>query len=308
MDTIRFGICGTGGFGRTRAKALHSMSGGQVTLGWSRTQKTRDTFSRELDAPTVEHWQALCESPEVDAVLVSSTDVEHFPHARAALEAGKHVLVEIPLSMNATQAKELAQLAADRSLVVHHGLQWRHHPDHLEHIEKIRSVGPLLHGIEHFYWRFGPDRRWMLDPAFNAGARDFLAFFMPRWMEAFGDVQRVTGVETRTSTFVVAGITMEFAAGGYVTVSYSMGEDIFSEMILLIAGLNGMINLNDGGDQILTNADGEHSAKSRPADELLCECEVFRDEILGKRDYRPPLEYDLRALELVDEALPSPLA
>ena len=64
-----------------------------VALGWSRSQSTRDLFRQELNMPTVEHWQELCANPEVDAVLVCSTNVEHFVHARAALAAGKHVLV-----------------------------------------------------------------------------------------------------------------------------------------------------------------------------------------------------------------------
>ena len=303
METLRFGICGTGAFGRTRAKALQQTGGAEVTLGWSRTQRTRDTFRQELNAPTVEHWQQLCESPDVDAVLVCSTDVDHFPHARAALAAGKHVLVEIPLCLHADQARELAQLAAAKSMVLHHGLQWRYHPGYPRQIEQIRRIGPLLHGIEHAYWDFGPQRMWMADPAFNAGGRDFLAFYMPRWLEAFGEVKRVTGTQSRTESWAAATITMDFAAGGYITVSYTLGAGIWSRPFHLIVGSNGMICQNNDGNSTLITTDAEQPFDLHPADGVQHECEAFRDEILGLRDHRTPLDHDLSALELVDEAM-----
>ena len=306
MDTIRFGICGTGSFGRTRAKGLQKARGAVVTLGWSRSRSTRDLFSQELDAPTVEHWQELCASPDVDAVLVCSTNVDHFPHARAALAAGKHVLVEIPLSTSAAQAKELALLAASQSLVLHHGIQVRHHPEYREHIEQIRRIGPLLYGIEHSHWAYGAHRRWNADPALNPGGRDFVAYYMPRWMDAFGEVERVTGAQSRADTWSSASITMDFTAGGYFTVGYTLGESVWSRETELIVGRDGMICQDDDNAQVLITADTRQALALSNVDGVQCEVEAFRDEILGLRDHRTPLETDLRALDLVDVALPSP--
>ena len=59
MEAIRFGICGTGSFGRTRARAIQEVQGTAVTLGWSRTGRTRDLFRQELDVPTVEHLSLI---------------------------------------------------------------------------------------------------------------------------------------------------------------------------------------------------------------------------------------------------------
>ena len=71
---------------------MTALAGARVALGWSRSAATRQRFTDELDAPAVESWQALCESPDVDAVLVCSTNVDQLPDARAALAAGKHAL------------------------------------------------------------------------------------------------------------------------------------------------------------------------------------------------------------------------
>ena len=303
MDTVRFGICGTGSFGRARAEALQRTPGAAVTLGWSRTQATRDRFTQELGAATVEHWQELCASAEVDAVLVCSTNVEHFPHARAALAAGKHVLVEIPLSTSAAQAQELAQLAASQSLVLHHGIQQRHHPEYRGYIDQIRRIGPLLYGIEHSHWDFGPRRRWNADPSLNPGGRDFLPYYMPRWMDAFGEVERATGSESRADTWSSAGITMDFAAGGYVTVGYTLGEAVWSQHTELVVGREGMVSPGDSGNQVLTTAGAQQTLALSDVDGTQGEVEVFREEILGQRDHLVALQTDLRALELVDGAL-----
>lgn len=304
MQPIRFGICGTGDFGRTRARALNTIHGAKVSLGWSRRQETRDRFSRECSAPSVKDWEHLCSSPEVDAVFVCSADVDHLRHSKAALEAGKHVLVEVPLSPSADLARELAQIAERKSLVLHHGLMWRYCPDYAQDIEQTRRVGPLLHGIEHAFWDFGPDRMWMADPAFNAGGRDFLAFFMPRWMEAFGEVHRVTGSQSRAEDWCAASITMDFEAGGYITVSYSLGNGILSRPVEMIVGTHGMLHRNHDGNRVFTTQQGSQRLPNRAVDLVQCECEAFRDEILGLRDHRPALQYDLRALELVDRAIP----
>ena len=302
METIRFGICGTGSFGRTRARALQKANGAVVTLGWSRSQKTRDLFSQELDVPTVEHWRELCESPDVDAVLVCSTNVEHFPHARAALVAGKHVLVEIPLSATAAQARELAQLADSQSLVLHHGIQGRHHPDYAEHIEQIRRIGPLMYGIEHSHWDYGAARRWNADPTLNAGGRDFVAYYMPRWMDAFGEVEQATGTQSRADSWSSASITMDFPSGGYFTVGYTLGEGVCSLGTELVIGRDGTIRNDDNG-QVLIIGDARKSLALSKVDGVQCEVEAFRDEILGRRDHRTPLQTDLRALDLVDIAM-----
>ena len=304
MEALRFGICGTGAFGRTRARALTALAGARVALGWSRSAATRQRFTDELDAPAVESWQALCESPDVDAVLVCSTNVDHFPHARAALAAGKHVLVEVPLSMTRAQAGELAALAEANGRVLHHGRQWRYHPEYAAFLDQTRRVGPLLFGVDHESWDFGPSRRWNADPARVAGGRDFLAYFIPRWLEAFGEVARVTGSQARADGWAAASVTLQFEAGGFITVSYALGEGLGSWRQREVHGRGGSLRTESDESTVLTTADGEVRADAGGVDLVRCECEAFRDEILSRRDHRPALELDLRAMALVDEALP----
>jgi predicted dehydrogenase len=70
----------------------------------------------------------LVRSPEVDAVYVGLPNVLHQPTALAALRAGKHVLVEKPLALNASGCLELAAAAERTGAAVLEGIMVQHHP------------------------------------------------------------------------------------------------------------------------------------------------------------------------------------
>ena len=63
-------------------------------------------------------WKELLRSPEVDAVLVATPVRTHFEIAAAALSAGKHVLVEKPITETSAQAERLIEAAGERNLVL----------------------------------------------------------------------------------------------------------------------------------------------------------------------------------------------
>jgi predicted dehydrogenase len=83
---------------------------------------------RQAAAVTVPHIRCIADAaelirdPEVDAVVIATPIFTHYPLARAALEAGKHVLVEKPLAPSVAHAEQLAELAAraGRVLMVDH--------------------------------------------------------------------------------------------------------------------------------------------------------------------------------------------
>lgn len=300
---IRIGICGTGSFGTTRARALAQLENCVVTMGWSRSPATREQFSSELDVPTVDSGSELCTNPEIDAVFVCSPNTEHFDYARTALEAGKHVLVETPLGVSYEQAKALAHLAADQNRVLHHGAKGRYHPDHAEHIDRLRRVGRLLFAFDHGAFDFGPNRLWYADSQLTGGARTFLPYVMLNWLEAFGEVDRVVGEESTRGDWQVATIILHFAAGGQVVISYALGLGIPEAPTRQLVGTEGAILALPDAGPVFIQGDSKSELFQRDVDIVACECRAFLDEIRGERDYRADLDLDLRAWELVDRAL-----
>jgi predicted dehydrogenase len=109
--TVRWGFIGAGFVaGRAMAPAVHAADGAVLYAVASRDARR----SAELEPQVVhESYRALIEDPRVDAVYISLTNVQHKEWVVAALEAGKHVLCEKPLALNADEVRTM-QSAADR--------------------------------------------------------------------------------------------------------------------------------------------------------------------------------------------------
>jgi predicted dehydrogenase len=116
--TLRWGILGTGGIAHLQTRDLLD-SGFTVAAVGSRSQASAEAFALEFGIPTAHgSYESLVADPGVDAIYVSTPHPFHAPAAKLALEAGKHVLLEKPFTVNAREAREVVELAADRGLVV----------------------------------------------------------------------------------------------------------------------------------------------------------------------------------------------
>jgi len=89
--------------------------------------------------------QELIDDPEVDAVVISTPVATHFPLALAALEAGKHVLVEKPISSTADQARRLIDEAGKRGLIlmVDHTFVYTGAVRKLHELVRTEAFGPV---------------------------------------------------------------------------------------------------------------------------------------------------------------------
>lgn len=102
----------------------------------------------------------LLADPAVELVVITSPNAEHHPQAKAALEAGKHVVVEKPFTITSAQAGELERLAAARGRVLsaYHNRRWDN--DFLT-VRKVLDSGLLgeVHSYEARFDRFRPEVR-----------------------------------------------------------------------------------------------------------------------------------------------------
>jgi predicted dehydrogenase len=89
-----------------------------------------------------ESYEALLADPDIDAVYNPLPNGLHGKWTRAALDAGKHVLCEKPLTANADEAREIADLAATSDRVVMEAFHYRYHPMALR-TEQIIASGVI---------------------------------------------------------------------------------------------------------------------------------------------------------------------
>ena len=121
MDTLRVGLIGAGANCRERhIPGFQALPGVDVVAVVNRSPASGAAVAREFGIPRVlESAAALLADPAIDAVCIGTWPYKHREYTLAALAAGKHVLCEARMAMNAVEAAEmLAAVAAHPDLVV----------------------------------------------------------------------------------------------------------------------------------------------------------------------------------------------
>ena len=114
---LTWGILGAGGIANKFAGAVRHVEGCEVVAVAGRTPGKAAAFAERHGIPEFhESYEALLAMEGVDAVYVATTHNFHAECARLALEAGKPVLCEKPLTVNAAEAEALAALAKERGV------------------------------------------------------------------------------------------------------------------------------------------------------------------------------------------------
>jgi predicted dehydrogenase len=123
------GIIGAGWPGQQHARVLGAIEEAEL-YGCAETDAPRAEEFRETYGPRkiYPNYRELLRDPAVDAVVICLPNFLHFPAARAALEAGKHVLCEKPPTLNASEMVVLREEASRRGLVYFFSRQFRFSP------------------------------------------------------------------------------------------------------------------------------------------------------------------------------------
>jgi predicted dehydrogenase len=141
-NALRWGILATGGIARLFASDL-VRNGFQVQAVGSRAQAAADSFAADFDIPTAHgSYEALVADPDVDVVYVSTPHPFHADNAALALNAGKHVLIEKPIALNAREARAIFDLAASKNLLALEAM-WTRFLPHMVRIREIIAAGSL---------------------------------------------------------------------------------------------------------------------------------------------------------------------
>ena len=114
---LRWGVLGPGWIAERFVTAVQRSTTQQVVAVGSRTLQRSAEFADRFGIATAHgSYQALVSDPAVDVIYVATPHNAHFPCAAMAIEAGKHVLVEKPIGLNAGEAGRLAELASQRGV------------------------------------------------------------------------------------------------------------------------------------------------------------------------------------------------
>src|SRR3954454_9350965 len=116
---IGIGVIGYGYWGPNLARCLAETNGCRlVAIADSSAGSLARAGKRHPSVQLMSDWQELLANPDVDAVAVATPVRTHYEIARAALAAGRHVLLEKPMTETSEQAQRLVSLAAQRNLTL----------------------------------------------------------------------------------------------------------------------------------------------------------------------------------------------
>jgi biliverdin reductase len=265
---IRIGLVGTGYAAKVRAEAIQAEPRAQlVGVAGHRPEKTQ-VFAQTHQTQEFSSWQALVNSREVDLVAIANLNSGHAEVARAALFAGKHVIVEYPLALDVSTADSLIALAQNQQRLLH-----------VEHIELLGGVHQaLMQALPQvgtpFYARYvtitpqhPAPQKWTYHhelfgfPLIGALSR------LHRFTHAFGPVASVScrasycNCATVPPPYYAACLStaqLQFVSGLMAEVVYGKGETFWqSERQLVVQGDRGAL-VFDGDAGKLINAAGEH--------------------------------------------------
>jgi predicted dehydrogenase len=197
MEKIKVGVVGTGFIGPAHIEALRRLPNIEVA---ALCEVTEELARQKADALGIERsyvFEELLQQEDITSVHICTPNFLHYAQAKAALQAGKHVICEKPLATDLQEADELVQLAAETGLVnaVHFNL--RYYPL-VRQMKTMREKGDLgeVYSIIGSYlqdWLFhATDYNWRLEPD-KSGESRAIADIGSHLMDS---LEYITGLKT----------------------------------------------------------------------------------------------------------------
>lgn len=245
---IRWGILATGGIAETFTRDLLTLPDADVVAVGSRTLAAAKTFAERHGIPRAHgSWADLAADPDVDIVYVATPHSAHQAAAGMCLDAGKAVLCEKPLTLDAAQAEDLVRRAEAAGVFLMEAMWTRTVPAILKATELIRSgaIGTPRLVLADFSVSFGvgPEHR-VRDPALGGGALlDLGVYPLALSRLVLGAPRTVTGIATLTPEGVddTTVVTLTHPGGALSALTCSISAD--GPWAATIAGTEGRIVL-----------------------------------------------------------------
>jgi len=291
---VRWGLLSTARINHAILAAAAASEKAEVVAVASRDGARACAYAREHGIGRAHaSYEALLADDGVDAVYVGLPNGLHVAWAIRALEAGKHVLVEKPLSSRASEV-ERAFDAADRAgRLLTEGFMWRHSPQTRRLVSLLPEIGEVrvVRATFGFALDRPADHRW--DPAMEGGSlMDVGTYCVSAARLLCGEPTDVRGLAAGEGVDVRFAGVLRFAGGALAT--FDCGFDVPAHHGLEVVGAAGTLRVADpwrgrmpGIELRRGNPPGDpERVEVEPADPYRLELEDLADAVA---EGRPPL-------------------
>ncbi len=244
---LRFGLIGAGRIARNRiAPGIHAAAHATLYAAASRELARAESVSPER---AYDSYDALLRDPAVDAVYVATHNGLHKELSIAALRAGKHVICEKPLAINARDCEEMLRVAESSGRLLAEAFMYRHHPQiaRAEELVRTGAIGDIMAVEASFRFPLtSPDdvrmnAEWGGGSLLDVGcycvsaSRLFLGD-SPVAVKAIAAIHPVTKVDTS-----LQGV-LDYGSGRYAIISCGFDSGVHQKVVL--CGTSGTIELS----------------------------------------------------------------
>jgi predicted dehydrogenase len=317
---LRWGILSTANIGRKVIPGTKRAARCEVVAIASRDAERASSFAVELDVPrTHGSYEELLTDPEVDAVYNPLPNHLHTEWTIAAARAGKHVLCEKPLAMNAGEAERMVEACDSAGVVLMEAFMYRLHPSWGAVRELVQSgrIGELR-SVQSWFSYFNDDPANIRNIAEAGGGAlyDIGCYSVNLSRMLFkaepSKVQASMRFDEQTDVDVLTSAILEFD-GGVATFTCSTRAE--PDQRVHVCGTQGRISLGipfnvpaDRSTELFVTSGGDppvapdtETITFEPADPYTVQAERFAAAVLDGEPMPIPIEDAVGNMRVIDE-------
>jgi predicted dehydrogenase len=197
MRRVKTAVIGSGFMGRVHSEAIRRLGYVDIAAVVAHTAEEASAFGESMGVErTTADYREILADPTIEAVHICTPNSLHYPMSKAALEAGKAVLCEKPLSMSVAEAEDMVKLAEAKKLAncVNHNLRFYPVVQQIRRMIENGELGEVLvvQGTYSQDWLlYDTDYNWRIEKAANGPLR-VVGDIGSHWMDL---VQHLTGLK-----------------------------------------------------------------------------------------------------------------
>jgi predicted dehydrogenase len=292
--TLRLGLVSTANINRAVIGGAAATDAVEIAAVASRDGARAEAYAAEHGIPRAHgSYEALFADPDVDAVYVSLPNSLHVAWSVRALEAGKHVLCEKPLTRRPEEAEAAFDVAERAGRILAEGFMWRHLPQTLRLQELLADgvVGEVRFVRSAFSFALGHTVDVRLQGSLDGGGlMDVGCYCVSAMRLLAGEPERVSGRRIDGGDGVDVRFTGTLAFGGGVLASFDCGLDMVARGELEVVGDGGSLFLADpwhgrAPGIELRRPDAVEAIAVASPNSYACELEDFAAAVRGERPH-----------------------
>ncbi len=313
MNSLRIGVLGAAQIvNMAMVKPANATPGIQIDAVAARELSRAQKMTQRFDiAKAYGSYSELLADPDIDAVYIPLPPALHGTWTEAALDFGKHVLIEKPFTANAGEAATLVAKAEESGLVVMEAFHSVYHPL-VNDIREILATGTIgtpasAYGVFSIPIPPGKSTRW--NQSLGGGALMDVGCYPIRMMQAiFGSTPEVLSANALKSGGIDRAMTatLQFPDGLAATIRASIWSALFQLPRLTITGTVGQLSVSQpfhpqfGSTIQIRSRSGKTKHRVSRASTYTLQLEAFRDAIQDGVPLKSGLQESLAMMRVID--------